>query len=359
MNSIVEKEKSKTLKFAEKYGLSKAMVETEIENMYNSLKPDDFASDDERMIRAIRRSRGAFRRKAQQLAKAQEGMIVFRGQDYDWDRRQYNQAMAEEAKNGRDEAIKKGLMNKEGQPIYQYGQDKGKVIKSPSANGNAVGYFCVIDNKTKKEVIQPKFIAINDRLVEDNIPVCQIGQIAGAKGKSSNKDFPYSKDKTVWYKASTIDDDHKAPYSKEELSVILTDWDKAFGEKIPKLTSFEELLDYGEEHCRRKSKDEHLYDFCFIPGIISSIDKPETEYENIRVNIEFTDYESDEIHYISVYLPPGHLKGLSMEEGSAGICVLQAYNFTSDVDDPYWHLGGFLNARDDVSVEEFFGVSNE
>ena len=53
-------------------------------------------------------------------------------------------------------------------------------------------------------------------MVEDNIPVCQIGQIAGTKGKSSNKDFPYSKDKTVWYNASTIDDDHKAPYSKEE-----------------------------------------------------------------------------------------------------------------------------------------------
>ena len=160
MNSIVEKEKTKTLKFAEKYGLSEAMIETEIENIYNSLKPDDFASDDDRMIRAIRRGRGAFRRKAQQLAKAQEGMIVFRGQDYDWDRRQYNQAMAEEAKNGRDEAIKKGLMNKEGQPIYQYGQDKGKVIKSPSANGNAVGYFCVIDNKTKKKLFNQNLLQL-------------------------------------------------------------------------------------------------------------------------------------------------------------------------------------------------------
>ena len=359
MNSIVEKEKSKTAHFAEKYGLSEAMIETEIQNIYNSLNADDFVSDDDRMIRAIRRGRGAFRRKAQQLAKAQEGMIVFRGQDYDWDRRQYNQAMAYEAKNGRDEAIQKGFMNADGQPLYQYGQDKGKVIKEPKANGNAVGYFCIIDKKTQKESIEPKFIAINDRVVNDNIPVCQIGQIAGTKGQKANKDFPYSKDKTIWYNASTIDDEHKAPYSEEDLSVILTDWDKAFGEKIPKLTSFEELLDYGDKHCRRKSKDEHLYDFCFIPGIISSIDKPETEYENIRVNIEFTDYEDDEIHYIGVYLPPGHIKGLSMEEGSVGICVLQAYNFSDDDENIYWHLGGFLNAKDDVSVEKFFGVSNE
>lgn len=359
MNSIVEKEKLKTAKFAEKYGLSEAMIETEIQNIYNSLKSDDFASDNDRMIRAIRRGRGAFRRKAQQLAKAKEGMIVFRCQDYDWDRRQYNQAMAKEAKNGREEAIKQGFMNEEGQPLYKNGQDKGKVIKAPKANGSAVGYFCTIDNKTKKEVIKPKFIAINDRLVDDNIPVCQMGQIAGSKGTKSNKDFQYSEDKTIWYNASTIDDEHKAPYSEEDLSVILADWDKAFGDKIPKLTSFEELLDYGEEHCRRKSKDEHLYDFCFIPGVISSIDKPETEYENIRVNIEFTDYEDDEIHYIGVYLPPGHLKGLSMEEGSVGICALQAYNFSNDADNIYWHLGGFLNAQDDVSVEKFFGVSDE
>ena len=48
MNSIVEKEKSKTLKFAEKYGLSEAMVETEIENMYNSLKPDALQKEDRR-----------------------------------------------------------------------------------------------------------------------------------------------------------------------------------------------------------------------------------------------------------------------------------------------------------------------
>lgn len=357
MNSIVEKEKSKTIKYAKKYGLSQAMIETEIQNIYNSLNPSDFNSDDDRMIRAIRRGRGAFRRKAQQLSQAQEGMIVFRLPDYDWDRRQYNQAMAEEAKNGREEAIDKGLMNENGQPIYQYGNDKGKVIKAPTANGNAVGYFCTLDKKTDKEIITPKFIAINDRVVDDLIPVCQIGQIAGSEGNTVNKDFPYSKEKTVWYNASTIDDEHKAPYSKEDLSVILTDWNKAFSD-IPKLTSFNDLLKYGKEHCRKKSKDKHLYDFCFIPGIISSIDKPETEYENIRVNIEFEDDENDEISYIGVYLPPGHIKGLSMEEGSLGICVLQAYNFKDD-DNIYWHLGGFLNAQDDVSIEEFFGASNE
>ena len=150
MNSIVEKEKARTAKFAEKYGLSQTMIETEIQNIYNSLNPNDFASEDARMIRAIKRGRGAFRRKAQLLANAQEGMIVFRSQDYDWDRRQFNFAMAEEAKHGREEAIKKGLMNNDGQPIYQFGSDKGKPIFKPAANGNAVGYICTMDKKTKK-----------------------------------------------------------------------------------------------------------------------------------------------------------------------------------------------------------------
>ena len=357
MNSIVEKEKIKTENFAETNGLSLAMIQDEIENIYSNLDPNDFESDEERMIRAIRRGRGAFRRQASQLKNAQDGMIVCRFRDYSFDRDQYNRAMAAEIKTGREQAIKDGLMNEDGQPLYIYGMNKGKVIQKPKANGSAAGYFCIMDKKTQQEIVKPKYIAINDRLVNEKVPVCQIGQIAASVGKSAAKNFPYTKEKMVWLNANSLNDTYKAPYSEEDLSVILTDWDKAFGDAIPKLTSFEELLDYGEEHCQRKGKDDpHQFDFCFIPGIISSINTPETEYENIRVNIEFTDYETDETHYIGVYLPPGHLKGLHMEEGSVGICVLQAYNFTSDIDDPYWHLGGFLCAKDNVSVEKFFGV---
>lgn len=357
MNSIVEKEEIKTRKFAETNGLSLAMIEEEIENIYNDLNPDDFDSDEARKIRAIRRGRGAFRKQASQLRQAQEGMIVFRYRDFSFDRDQYNRAMAAEIKTGREQAIKDGFMNKNGQPLYIYGRNKGEVIEKPSANGSAAGYFCVIDKKTQKEVIKPKYFAISERVVNDAIPVCQIGQIAASVGKDANKKFQYTKDKMVWFNASTIDDEHRAPYSEEDLSVILTDFDKAFGDLVPKLTTYEELLDYGEEHCQRKGKDDkHQFDFCFIPGVISSIDTPETEYENVRVNIEFTDYETDETYYVSVFLPPGHLKGLYMEEGSIGICALQAYNFSSDIDDPYWHLGGFLCAKDGVSVEKFFGV---
>lgn len=359
MNSIVEKEKAKTVKFAEDHGLSLSMIEDEIETIYEKLNPEDFDSDDDRKIRAIRRGRGVFRRKASQLGKAQEGMIVFRYRDYSFDRDQYNRALAEEIKTGREEAIKNGFINKNGEPLYQYGNSKGKVIKSPKANGSAVGYFCTIDKKTNKEIIEPKYIAINERLVNDKIPVCQMGKIAGSVGKSATKDFPFTKDKTVWFNASTIDDEHKAPYSKEELAVILTDWDKAFGDKVPKIATYEELLDYGDEHCLRKGDKKHQFDFCFVPGIISSIDTPETEYESTRVNIEFSDYDEGKTHYVSVFLSPGQLKGLCMEEGSIGICALQAYNFSSDLDDPYWHLGGFLCAKDDVPIEEFFGIEDE
>lgn len=356
MNSIIKKEKVKTKIFAEANGLSFAMIEDEIENIYNSLNPDDFESDDARKVRAIRRGRGAFKKQASQLKRAQDGVIVFRFRDYAFDRDQYNMAKSTEKRFGREQAIQKGFLNKEGEPIYQYGMNKGKVIEAPRANGSAVGYFCTIDKKTQKEVIKPKYFAISEKIVNDEIPVCQMSKIAGNIGKTANKNFPYTKDKMIWLNATSLDNDHKAPYSEEDLSVILTDFDKAFGDFVPKLTSFEELLDYGDECCNRNTKnDPHQFDFCFIPGVISEIGTPETEYDDIKVSIEFVDYETNETHYITMYLPKGQVKGLHMEEGSIGICALQAYSF-NDHDDPRWHLGGFLCAKDDVDVEKFFGV---
>ena len=367
MDSIVNVEIAKNQKFAEDNGLSYAMIEQEAEEIYNGLDPKDFDSNESRQIRALRRARGAFKRQAQQMGKAEEGMIVCRFRDYSFDRDQYNLAMSKKIKEGEDAAYEAGLINKDGKPIYRFGNKTGEVITKPSANGSAVGYLCKSD-KDGEEVIETRHIAINDRLVDSTIPVCQNGRIAGSVGKSSAKDFPYSDDKTLWYNASTIDDQHRAPYSKEEMGVILSDWDKAFSKEsddfdgestslVSRVASHEELLDYALDHCLRKGSKDHQYDFCFVPGVISQIGVPETEYDDVFISIEFTDYYTNDVSYISTYLPAGQFKGLSVVEGAYGICVLQAYNFSDDDEKIRWHLGGFLHAKDDVRVEEFFGVT--
>lgn len=363
MNSIVDAERTKNKVFAEENGLSLQMIEEEAEKIYNELNPNDFDSDESRMIRALRRSRGAFRKQAQQMGKAEEGMIVFRFRDYSFDRDQYNIAKSKELKDGREAAIEEGYMNEEGQPLYRFGMNKGKVIAKPNANGSAVGYLNKED-KDGEEIIETRYIAIGDRVVNDTIPVCQVGRIAGSIGQKRNPNFVYSDKNMFWYNASAIDDFHRAPYSREDIAVILRDWDEAFTDKdgenlVPKLKSYEELMDFAEDHCQRKSQDDYQFDFCFIPGIISEISVPDNEFDNVYVTIEFTDYDTNEVSFIGTFIPQGHLKGLSMSEGSIGICALQAYNFKDDDSPIRWHLGGFLNAKDNVAIEEFFGVVHE
>lgn len=353
-----DKEQETNIKFAEKHGISIKIIDQTAQEVYDSLNPDDFLSDDERWGRALRRARGSYRRIANSLKNAREGMIVCRLKDSDFNRRQYNNALRVKDTEGLSAAIEQGLMDKDGNPLFQYGMDKGKPIGKPTAYGSAIGYF--IDNNNGKEEYDVRLIKISDRDVESNIPICQTGRISTTPGKTSAQDFKYSSQPVVWYKANTVDADHLAPYDTDEMVTILKDWLAAFDNdafKVPKITDLVTLNKWSRENCHRQKGDGHEYDFCFYPGRISEIAVTDKDYEDNLVWIELVDYNDFDSMSIPVYMSKNIFQSLHIADDMSGVCVLQAYSFNKEnPDDIKWHLGGFLPADKGVVVEEFFGV---
>lgn len=359
MFSEEKKERKINEVFAAKHDLSIDQINAAAEEEFEKLNPEDFESDDARWGRALRRARGGFRVIASKMKNSQDGMIVCRFRDADFDRSQYNRAKRVEALEGREAAIQQGLMNKDGQPIYKYGNNIGKVITEPSAYGGAAGYF--IEYNHGEKIITPRYVNIGQKYIENNIPICQIGRISANDAKKIQTGFPYSKEVGVWYNASTLDPEHQAPYNAEEVMEILSDWNEAFGTDIPAITTQIDLADFGREHCHITKNDGHEYDFCYLPGRIVQIVVPQTQYDDIRVVIEFLDSNTLEDRVINTFIPRGAFQGLFLQEDLLGICVLQSYDFANNKEDTQhkWHLGGFLPVNSDVEVEKFFGVSYE
>lgn len=358
MFSEEKKERKINEVFAENHNLSIEQINAAAEEEFEKLNPEDFASDDARWGRALRRARGGFRAIAAKMKNSRDGMIVCRFRDSDFARNQYNRAKRVEATEGLEAAIQQKLMNKDGQPIYQYGNDIGKVIAEPTAFGGAAGYFI---NDNNGRVVTARYINIGKDHVDNNIPICQVGRISTNDAKKVQTGFPYSKDVSVWYNTSTIDADCKAPYNAEEVIQILSDWNEAFGTNIPAITTRSELADFGREHCNITKDDGHQYDFCYVPARIVQIVVPKTQYDDIRVVIEFLDYDTFEDQTINTFIPRGAFQGLFLQEDLLGICVLQSFDFLNKKDDTQhrWHLGGFLPVESDVEVERFFGVTYE
>lgn len=358
MFSEEKKERKINDVFAAKHDLSIEQINAAAQEEFDKLNPDDFASDDARWGRALRRARGGFRIIAAKMKDSKDGMIVCRFRDYDFDRGQYNRAKRIEANEGLEEAIKQKVMNKDGQPIYKYGENIGKVIAKPTATGGAAAYF--IDYDHGERIITPRYINIGKDQVENNIPICQLGRISANDAKKIQPDFPYSKEVGMWYNASTLDPEHQAPYSADEIMQILSDWNTAFGTDIPAITTEADLTDFGRDNCCIKGND-HRYDFCYLPGRIVQIVVPQTPYDDIRVVIEFLDYNTLQDRIINTFIPQGAFQGLFLQEDLLGICVLQSYDFKGNEENTLhrWHLGGFLPVQSDVEVERFFGVTYE
>lgn len=358
MFSEEKKERKINEVFAAKHDLSVEQINAAAKEEFDKLNPEDFASDDARWGRALRRARGGFRAIASKMKNSKDGMIVCRFRDNDFARGQYNWAKRVEATEGLEAAIKQGFMNKEGQPIFKRGNDIGKVIAEPSAYGGAAGYF--IDYDHGDRIITPKYINIGKDHVENNIPICQIGRISANDAKKVQDGFPYSNEVSMWYNASTLDPEHHAPYDADEIMQILSDWNEAFGTDIPAITTEIDLMDFGRDHCHITGTD-HKYDFCYLPGRIVQIMVPKTQYDDIRVVIEFLDYGTLQDRVINTFIPRGAFQGLYLQEDLLGICVLQSYDFKDNAENTVhkWHLGGFLPVNNDVEVERFFGVTYE
>ena len=358
MKSIYEKKA--TLKFAEDNNLSIDELNLEVKKIYDSYNPEDFATDDARWARAYRRVRAAFRKKARSMGNAVDGMIVCRMTNRDFDRNQYDYAMRTLQKDGLDAAISFGLVNQDGQPIYQWGNNKGSVIVDkdgnpgrPLASGRAIGYTFAKNDDGSYKNIEPRYIVISKDRTDSSIPVCQIGKLALSITDNKQENFKYAKNNTAYYNDASVSSLHKAPYTSEEVNEILVQWNEAFGDKFSVISNVKQLNDFKETHAFSKDTKENEFDFCVIPGTVAAI-SPGGKYSNATVLIECVDYDTLETQILSIFIPETMLQGLAMAEDDQGIFILQVNKFKED--NYRWHLGGFLPIDDSVDVEQFFGI---
>lgn len=362
MKAIHEKKANE--KFAEKNNLSIDEMNLKAQEVYDELDANKFASDDARWARAYRRVRGAFRKKARSMSNSVDGMIVCRMTNRDFDRNQYDYAMRTLNKDGLESAISQGLVNKDGNPIYRWGDSAGKVILNenkepgrPQASGRAIGYTFEKTADGEYKNIDPRFIIISKRKNDDTIPVCQVGRLALSISDDKQKGF-FSGNHSAYYNDASISNEYKAPYSYDEIQEILGQWNQAFGDNLNVISNAVDLREFGENHAYSKDNKECEYDFCVIPGNVAAISPGPTKYHNDTVVLEFMDYVELETSILNVYVPKEMLKGLEMHEDDQGIFVLQSSSYKDkEGNDKYqWHLGGFLPVDDDVDVEEFFGI---
>lgn len=358
MISMLEREKIKLEQFAEENGLSLSMMTQKVREIYDDLSREDLNKpEDERLsdvakeIRAYRRARHAFKREARSLQKSVDGMIVCRYPDNDFLRNRYRYCMRTAADN-KEKALQQGLINEAGEPIYN-----GEVLDKNNLKpyGRALGYTISKDDEGNEEM-HPFYAVIDSTVSEKVIPVCQIGKIAINEGDSQQKNFRYAQGNDVWYNAGAINDGQKAPYTESEINNILGQWSKAFALEdydIPTVKTFEELSAFKEQHASKERGDEYSFDFVFAPMIVQGVTKKEGDpYSDVNVILEMME-DTPYTQTISLFMVPEHLQGLKMEPGMAGIAVLQSLQHKKGKE-PYWHLGGFLPADEEVNVAKFF-----
>ena len=279
------------------------------QEIYESYDADKFADDDARWSRAYRRVRGALREKARNMTHSVDGMIVCRMTDKDFNRKQYDYAMFIAETKGKEQALKDKLINEDGQPLYKWGDDAGKVILGddkkpgrPLASGRAIGYTFEKDEEGNYTIIEPRYIVIGKDKSEDTIPVCQIGKLLLSIADKKQNGF-FANNNFAYYNDASLSNEHKTPYTFDEVKEILGQWNHVFGDNFAAISNVKDLQSFVDEHAYSKDNKDNEYDFCAIPGIVSAIIPNESKYGNARVVLEFIDYDTLETSLLTVFLP--------------------------------------------------------
>lgn len=358
-------EKAINEKFAQQHSISIDEMNIKAQENFDAL-PDidpvtgEELSEDAKWGRAYRQTRRAFSKKVKTMANAVDGMIVCRMPNIDFNRNQYNFALRQMEKDGKEVAMQGGFVDENGNPLYTWGNQKGEIIVDddgnpgrPSVNGRAIAYIFKKNDKGEYKNIEPRYMFINRTKADDNIPVCQLSRFAISVADKKQDGF-FADTNYIYYNDATLSADSHAPYNFDEVQEILGQWNRAFGEHFTVISSKDELTSFKEEHTYSKDNKKTEYDFCVIPGNVMGVSPGTQKWNNAEVSVEFIDYDTLESSIISIYIPPEFIPGLDIHDDDKGIFVLQSVQYGEK---QRWHLGGFLHVADDVDVEAFFGVS--
>lgn len=316
----IEKEKIKNKEFAEANDISNE----EMEEIYNEIfaeMPDDM-DEDKKIIRALRKTRGTLRKQIQSSGVWKEGFIFMRFPNQEYNLYAWNQVDNYIKENGIDKAKEVGMVNAEGEYLHTKGFSKGEKIDKDAIFGSAIGLFEDDENQ-----VRAKWISIGQYNVKDKIPLCQELNMNIKEGDKSGPLFP--KEKLVYYNGSRKMDVNPV-CTPDEIRNYENVFKNLFGEII-----FSDYADL-EAYCENNISDRR--NFACIHSICTQITTQKDTNSRIPIEFEFEDSEA------TLWVDPYIFEGLVIEEGVAGILMVNAYQKDDGIG---FNVCGFLQYEED------------
>ena len=318
--STVESEKEKNTKFAQENNISEEEMEQVYLEIFENL-PDDITGDN-RVKRALRKTRGALKRKANIQGTVLDGFIFMRFRDNDFERNAWDKVDKYVSEHGIDEAREKGFVNEKDEYIHSslttnYSSQKGKVIDKDNVRGSAAA---IVTND--KGVNELRWLNIGKFNVYDNIPLCREVQLIIKEGNQKGPLF----DGVAYFLNGVKITQSNAYYSDEEF--------QAYGNLIEELCGDITYYTKDEIDDFAKSKSSDRNNFIAVP--VSSVSRIGNKIDNGSVPIEL-ELDDDQI---TVWADKNIFKDLTIEEGIQGIAMLNTYVNKENV--PGYRIGGFL-----------------
>lgn len=319
--STVESERAKNAKFAEENGISQEEMDDVYQEIFENL-PEDLTGDN-RIKRALRKTRGALKKKVNVQGVELDGFIIMRFRNNDFEANAWNKVDKYVTENDIETAKAKGFVNEKGEYIHSslttsFSNQHGKVIDKDNVRGSAIA---IVTNKDNENEL--RWLNIGKFNVFDKIPLCREVQLIIKEGNQAGPLFP---DRNAYFLNGVKLTQANAYYSDEEF--------QAYGNLIEKLCgdivyyTKEEIDEYAQANTNNRNN--------YIAVPVSSVSRLGNAIDNGSVPIEF-ELDDDQI---TVWADKDIFRDMTIEEGIQGIAMLNTY--VNSEGNAGYRIGGFL-----------------
>ena len=294
--STVESERAKNEKFASENGISQEEMNEVYQEILENL-PEDLTGDN-RVKRALRKTRGTLKKKANVSGTVLDGFIFMRFRNNDFEANAWAKVDKFVQENGEDVAKEKGFMNDKGEYLHSslttsFSDQHGKVIDKKNVRGSAIAIVTNVSNENEL-----RWLNIGKFNVFDKIPLCREVQLIIKEGNQAGPLFP---DRNAYFLNGVKLTQANAYYSDEEF--------QAYANLIEKLCGDISYYTKEEIDAYAQSNSTNRNNFIAVP--VSSVSRIGNSIDNGSVPIEF-EIDDDQI---TAWADKDIFRDLTIEEG--------------------------------------------
>lgn len=324
MISTIESERAKNAKFAQENNISEEEMEKVYEEILANL-PENLTGD-KRIKRALRKTRGTFKKQANVSGKVVDGFILMRFRDNTFELNAWNKVDKYVKENGIDDAKSNNLVNEDGEYLHSslttsFTDQHGKIIDKKNVRGSAIAIVTNDDG-----INELRWLTIGKFNVNDNIPLCREVKLTV---KEANQPGPLFSQNAYFLNGVNLAQSNRY-FSDEEYQQYQELIDDLCGDI--RYSTKEEVDEFAESN----STDRNNY--IVVP--VSSVLRIGNVLDNGSVPIDF---ELDD-DVITAWADKNIFAGLAIEEDIPGDLFLNTYVNKEGV--PGYRVGGFLPLDD-------------